>query len=270
LLAQRITQWRLLNRNRITISNHSAKNIDWENSVRYIQPTPITNFSTNSEDHNNRKFRNKLWNLELPTKTKLHQRNPKTYTNDRCIQCKTEAETTTHPFTCSTNQTSIRQQFKQIYNEEISARADQPCKKQLNTQLSQQFDYMDTEMLDLTIRGCINNQTHSTVKKFVKTDQVKECLHSCAQRISKTLFQIWKKRCDRFCEWESKEKILRKHKKTWYNSNNRPHNSTNNNIKTLYTEIVNKYMEEYCNSLAGVNRIFIISLNIGIGSALVC
>jgi hypothetical protein len=66
---------------------------------------------------------------------------------------------------------------------------------------------------------------------------------------------------------EGKQHYTKK-KKQWIKMNNKISNEGEKQVKESYTEIVNRYMEEYCNSLVGVNRIFSISLNLGIGSAL--
>ena len=104
LLSKHVTQWRLLNRNRISISKSTEQQINWSQSIRNIHPTKVSNFMTDKADHRQRGFASKLWNLELPTKSKLHNQSLHIYSNEQCDKCLVATETTTHPFTCRNQQ----------------------------------------------------------------------------------------------------------------------------------------------------------------------
>jgi ribonuclease HI len=268
LLAQQIIRWRLLNRNRITISNFATNQIAWTQSIYNIQPTKITSYITNSEDHNFRNFRNKLWNLELPTKTKLHNRHPAIYKDDICITCKSSQETPTHPFVCGNKHKDTINKIIQVLNEEISTRANRPCKTQLNKEIKKHIQLWSKEMTNLIIRGGITQKLLEITKQFIPPDLIKECVYNCSQRIGKFLQQTWKDRCDQFIKWEKKEKITKKDKRSWSKRVQSPNSNEIDEIKLTYPEITNKYMNEFINSSMHIDKIFTISLNLGIGSAL--
>jgi ribonuclease HI len=116
-----ILNWRMLDRNITTTNNHTKDHIAWEDSINNRHPSKITTGSTDHTDHYTRSFRFKLWNLELPTKDKLHSRSSKIYKDDQCIQCQ-QTETNTHVMTCDQQKEKISDKLKQIINEEISSR----------------------------------------------------------------------------------------------------------------------------------------------------
>src|SRR5438876_11972117 len=81
----------------------------------------MTNSHTNETDHNIRSFKIKIWNDELPTKVKLHNRSPDLYKDNKCIKCG-QAETTLHPFICTDQMKKTRNFIIQILEQNIFAK----------------------------------------------------------------------------------------------------------------------------------------------------
>lgn len=123
-------------------------------------------------------------------------------------------------------------------------------------------------MTNLIIRGGITQKLLEITKQFIPLDLIKECVYNCSQRIGKFLQQTWKDRCDQFIKWEKKEKITKKDKRSWSKRVQSPNSNEIDEIKLTYPEITNKYMNEFINSSMHIDKIFTISLNLGIGSAL--
>jgi hypothetical protein len=272
LLAKHIIQWRLLNRNRINISSHTLQAINWKQSTTNLHPTKMTNSHTNVEDHCNRSFKNKLWNLELPTKTKLHNRSPNIYTNNICTKCNKEPETTIHPFICGAQIHCTKSQIQQIFHEEINSHADQNKQHKIVQEINKHTNTWTLEILQMVIRGGIPQHVVNTINKHISRDHIQDCFNNISNRINSYLRKIWSERCDRFALWEKTQKIGKKHKKQWQRQKqNTANQKEDQEIKDRYPLIINKYMAEYINNLAGLEKMFTISINInGYGSALTC
>ena len=143
--------WRLLNRNKNTINNFHSKTFNWQQSLIHLQPSNLNKPPTNILDHNYRSFQNKLWNLELLTKSKLHNRNPQIYQNNICTKCNKTSETSTHPFTCLQQSKITKNKIRQILNEEISSQITHKIQSTLNQKLLETINLWSLETLNIII-----------------------------------------------------------------------------------------------------------------------
>ena len=203
-------------------------------------------------------------------KTKLHNRNNKTYTDNICVKCKKEPETTVHPFKCSNTINKTLNQIKQILNEKISTRNKKKVNHQITKDINNTIDKWDNEITDMTIRGAITHDMIKIIKKYLTPTQLTECLYNYSNRFRLYLLTIWKERYKRFTSWEKENAITNARKrKKGQNVNTYTIQTSSTEIKDRYPSIVNEYMENYISNLARIEQIYTTSLNSNdFGSAL--
>src|SRR5581483_2964766 len=114
-------------RHKAWLRSGDEKEIDWKRTWASLSLSKITNFNTSQQDHNNRTFRYRLLNDELPTKSKLSARRPDLYKNDKCPWCN-QQENTEHVFTIH-HKDRIREKYLKILKEEISSRMEKGKKE---------------------------------------------------------------------------------------------------------------------------------------------
>jgi hypothetical protein len=261
--AKSITQWRLLNRNRQWLDHRKTRNIDWAKTYDNLHPSKMTNHTTSEMDHSIRSFKLRLWNNELPTKNKLHNRCKTMYQNNKCHICNQE-ETNTHPFFCSKQAVITTSTIKDIMNQEISARSQQTENKEINKCLLKHVNISDQTILIEITKGIIYKKLTTTVKEFVNTDEVKKCIQNIYQAVTEYCIQIWKNRCESFIRWEKTIGICNKKKKQLKYDKQI---ITTDTVKDCYPYIVNKYIEDHIRYAHDIYKA--LSIDYSVGRALV-
>jgi hypothetical protein len=245
--AKRLAQWHLLNRTRSWLEDHITRSINWEMTYSCLHPSPINNGHTSPKDHRIRKFCSNLWNEELPVKTKLHNRSPLVYTDDKCPKCG-EQENSMHPFECEGKQDKICSFLYTLITQELSSRAlptqKQNIKSRVITETKIQYDYGITQIT----RGVV----HKDLTKLILTitgnkKTTDKCIQTIMSKLRKFLLQIWTERCEMFNDWEKTRgintKMKRKHKPC---SNSKLIDySKENEIKDQFVDLVNEFMDRH-------------------------
>jgi ribonuclease HI len=228
-------KWKQLNRNQ----SIDFSNIDWQKSMSSLHPTPITDNTTNSEDHRNRSFNLRLKYQELPTKEKLYNRKPQIYKDPLCINCG-DPENSTHPFLCKKNGFDIIKQTTFIFGKEISARINNKLDESMETIAVERAELNKTNTIQHLILGFIPIKLINTVQGILKDKhKTQECITSFLKDFRHFLLQIWQVRCKEFVEWEIKNGISKKTKqKSKYQNHKNSHQSHTNSSKEINNNVL--------------------------------
>jgi ribonuclease HI len=246
--AKRLAQWRLLNRNREWLTKRTIETTDWKLTFKSLHPSSINHNYTSREDHSLRKFSLNLWNNELPTKTKLHNRSPHIYHNNLCFKCGC-IETSIHPFTCQNNLSKLRQQYYNLIFEntrnKILPKLKHHFQELIYNSTAIQYDHKFREI----IKGVIHQNLKEALYKCLKDKKsANKCILIISHKFKQILFNIWKTRCNSFLEWEKRNNINTKIKKRGKYSNKSKDfdkQSHENYIKDQYVDLTNIFMGNY-------------------------
>jgi len=245
--AKYIAQWRLLTRTHLWLDNITISLIDWKSTYMCLHPSPINNNITSTEDHTIRRFSLNLWNNELPTKTKLHNRSPNIYTNDKYFKFNL-TESSTHPFMCQQQIDQTREEIYNIITQEISSRALPEYKTNIKNNIKEKTNLKYNHILTQFIKGAIHNDITNLITKYTGSSQImKECIKQISFKTKVFLQLIWNNRCKDFQLWEKQTGINNKIKrsKNYYHS----HKPTAQIIyeqyrKNQYIELTNKLIDK--------------------------
>jgi len=141
-----IARWKTQNRHRTWIDKQTNQQTDWRITWNIQHPSRITNNHTSFEDHNNRLFKFKILNQELPTKNKLHQRKPDIYKDSKCHKCQ-EIETIDHILTHHNQGTKTYNKFIEIAKQQISSRATKKQQKDLKEIIQNTIPYNNKNII---------------------------------------------------------------------------------------------------------------------------
>ncbi|RHZ60914.1 hypothetical protein Glove_350g167 [Diversispora epigaea] len=217
------------------MTNTKCREIDWDLTFKTKHPSKITLDITNKEGSNKRSFALKLLCEELPTLSKRYIHKPNLYSSSSCILCeKLVEEDNMHVFICKRKGQidpikNLTNKFKEILIEKI--RKEEPgidikiIKKVvsevdiLNYTYEKDYtlskNYSDLSFFDV-IKGFIPNILVTKVKKICRNKKAKanKIIIDVLEEFQKILKQIWKERCDKVIEWEIKNGITNKDKRT--------------------------------------------------------
>ncbi|RHZ70433.1 hypothetical protein Glove_271g116 [Diversispora epigaea] len=217
------------------MTNTKCREIDWDLTFKTKHPSKITSDITNKEDSNKRSFALKLLCEELPTLSKRYIHKPNLYSSSSCILCeKLVEEDNMHVFMCKRKGQidpikNLTNKFKEILIEKI--KKEEPgidikiIKKVvsevdiLNYTYEKDYtllkNYSDLSFFDV-IKGFIPNILVTKVKKICRNKKAKanKIIIDVLEEFQKILKQIWKERCDKVIEWEIKNGITNKDKRT--------------------------------------------------------
>ncbi|RHZ77310.1 hypothetical protein Glove_182g30 [Diversispora epigaea] len=217
------------------MTNTKCREIDWDLTFKTKHPSKITSDITNKEDSNKRSFTLKLLCEELPTLSKRYIHKPNLYSSSSCILCEKLVEKDNmHVFTCKRKGQidpikNLTNKFKEILIEKI--KKEEPgidikiIKKVvsevdiLNYTYEKDYtlskNYSDLSFFDV-IKGFIPNILVTKVKKICRNKKAKanKIIIDVLEEFQKILKQIWKERCDKVIEWEIKNGITNKDKRT--------------------------------------------------------
>jgi ribonuclease HI len=250
--AKHVLEWRSLNRNMSSINNDTLRSTNWALSVKSLHPSKMTNSNTNEEDHRDRSFRIRLWNNELPTKSKLHDRSFKTYQDNICVRCKKEKETNTHVFNCTENKVNLKRITAQALNEVISAECDHKIGKKLGQEINNHIEEITNEEWGSIIRGCIPKIWKKLINKFSNEGKADSMIIKCKDMITEKMKETWSQRNKIFCEWEVQQDIKAKDKRKWSSDNRKKVSKNKENI--IYG--INKYINQKCTEIVNMNTLY--------------
>jgi hypothetical protein len=179
----------------------------------------------------------RLWNLELPTKDKLHKRSQNTYKDATCTRCNKEKETNTHVFQCSKNPYTFKTKLSQIINEEVSGKVKNKIGNKLNREINEHIESWTNETTNIITRGAITTEISSIIKKFVTKEDTTQVIKKIIDRVYGMLEEGWKTRNQEFQEWEREKQITKKDKRKW--KTNIKSNKINPNIEHNVNSIMN-------------------------------
>ena len=245
--AKQFAQWRLLNRTYLWLNNTTISLIDWKSTYMCLHPSPLNNNITSTEDHIIRRFSLNLWYNELPTKTKLHNRSPDIYTDDKCFKCNL-TESSTHPFTCQQQINQTREHIYNIITQEISARALPEYKTNIKNNIKEKTSLKYNHILIQFIKGAIHHDIINLIKKHTGSSQTtRECIKQISFKTKLFLHSIWNNRCKDFQLWEKQQGINNKIKRSKNYSHS--HKSLTQSIheqyrKDQYVDLTNKFIDK--------------------------
>ena len=163
--------------------------IDWTRTYKNLHPSKITQHVTSESDHNIRSFKLRLWNNELPTKDKLHNRCKTIYQDNICHKCN-QIETNIHPFFCGNQALTTENTIKEILNREISARSNKPTNNEINKHLLKYTNISNQDILTEIIKGIVHKKLITTIKEFINTNEINNCVQNIYQTITEYCLQI--------------------------------------------------------------------------------
>jgi ribonuclease HI len=262
--ARHVLEWRSLNRNKISIDNDVLRSVNWTLSTSTLHPSKMTNSITSEEDHKNRSFRIRLWNNELPTKSKLHERSHRIYQDNTCVRCKHEKESNAHVFNCVEVLENQKRVIAQALNEVISAECDHKTGKQLSQEINRHIEGTTNETWEMITRGCIPKVWTEITNKFASKSKASAIVSKCKDIITKKMRETWTQRNKIFNEWETQQGIKAKDKKKWSKGKIRKIVKDKENI--VYG--INKFINKKCTEIINMNTLYSLEFFKGNGRAL--
>ncbi|RHZ77265.1 hypothetical protein Glove_183g95 [Diversispora epigaea] len=201
---------------------HIARETDWKLTQQILQGTKISSRFTNNEDSNDRTFRCKVLNDELPVLRNLHMRKPDLYSSDLYVICSQKKEDTLHPFECKGYDQIIRKKLIQ----QLAIIGINHGSKKEKSEIVKAFQKESFLKIDIgrQIRGIIESDHFSFVdmlkdlvykymgnkiKTIITPDtgKGKEILKQTFNFL-KTLMKLkWTERCSLILKWETENKI---------------------------------------------------------------
>jgi ribonuclease HI len=231
------SKWVTQNRNREWINTPLAKEIDWAATWKSWVPGKITSSNTSFEDHNQRKRAYRLMNSELPTMSKLHERNPEIYRDNKCINCG-EKEDIYHIITNHYSNEDIYDRYiKTVTHEIVKRKEENAPKKDIEAWTRKQFVATEYNK-QMICKGVF----HKEITKIIKLQTGKNWIKTCrgiTKKIQEEINKIWRQRCSEMQIWERSVKITNKDKRKGSKGKTKRRKVTNNlqekNIWAEYT-----------------------------------
>ncbi|RHZ87399.1 hypothetical protein Glove_36g11 [Diversispora epigaea] len=204
-------------------NQHITRETDWKLTQQILQGTKISSRFTNNKDSNDRTFRCKVLNNELPVLRNLHMRKPDLYSSDLCVICSQKKEDMLHPFECKGYDQIIRKKLiqqlaiiginhgsKKEKSEIVKAfQKESFLKIDIGRQIrgiieSDHFSFVDM------LKGLVYKYMGNKIKIIITPDtgKGKKILKQTFNFLKMLMKLKWTERCSLILKWETENKIV--------------------------------------------------------------